>query len=72
MKSLMPPLAMAILSVFAQWSFAQQQRKYDVDPKTKWAAGAKPTPADELKRELDAGTTHVVNRTYFFFPGSAW
>ncbi|HEX2229544.1 MAG TPA: rhodanese-like domain-containing protein [Candidatus Binatia bacterium] len=61
MKSLIPALAMAILAVFAQWSFAQQQRKYDVDPKTKWAVGAKPTPADELKRELDAGTVKIID-----------
>ena len=61
MKSLIPALAMAILSVFAQLSFAQQQRKYDVDPKTKWAVGAKPTPADELKGELDAGTVKIID-----------
>ncbi len=61
MKSLIPVLAIAALSLFAEWSFAQQQQKYDVDPKTKWAVGAKPTPADELKKELDAGTVRVID-----------
>ena len=61
MKSLIPALAMAILAVFAQWSFAQQQPKYETDPKTKWAVGAKPTPADELKRELDTGTVKIID-----------
>ena len=61
MQSLIPALAMATLSIFAQWSFAQQQRKYDIDPKTKWAVGAKPTPADELKRELDAGAVKIID-----------
>jgi len=61
MKSVIPALALAVLSFFAQWSFAQQQRKYQVDPKTKWAVGAKPTPADELKKELDAGTVKIID-----------
>ena len=52
---------MAALSLFAEWSFAQQQRKYEVDPKTKWAVGVKPTPADELKRQLDAGTVKIID-----------
>jgi hypothetical protein len=61
MKLLIPALAMAALALFAEGSFAQQQRKYQVDPKTKWAVGAKPTPADELKKELDAGTLKIVD-----------
>jgi 3-mercaptopyruvate sulfurtransferase SseA len=40
---------------------AQQQPKYEVDPKTKWAVGAKQTPADELKKELDAGTIRIID-----------
>jgi hypothetical protein len=52
---------MAVLMLFAQYSSAQQQRKYDVDPKTKWALGAKATPADELKKELDAGTVKIID-----------
>ena len=61
MKRVIPALAMAALLLFAQWSFAQQQRKYQVDPKTKWAVGAKPTPADELKTEVDAGTVKIID-----------
>jgi 3-mercaptopyruvate sulfurtransferase SseA len=61
MKSLIPVLAIATLSLFAELSFAQQQQKYDVDPKTKWAVGAKPTPADELKKELDAGSVKIID-----------
>jgi hypothetical protein len=61
MKSLIPTLAMAVLLLFAEWSFAQQQRRYDVDPKTKWAVGAKATPADELKKQLDAGTVKIID-----------
>jgi rhodanese-related sulfurtransferase len=61
MKSLIPAFAMVVLSLFAGWSFGQQQRKYEVDPKTKWAVGAKPTPADELKKEIDAGTVKIID-----------
>ena len=39
----------------------QQQRRYEVDPKTKWAVGAKQTPADELKKQLDAGTVMIID-----------
>ena len=61
MKSLIPAVALVVLSLFAGWSFAQQQRKYQVDPKTKWAVGAKPTPADELNKEIDAGTVKIID-----------
>lgn len=54
------PLAVIALLLFAGSSFAQQ-RKYEVDPKTKWARGAKQTPADELKKELDAGTVKIID-----------
>jgi len=61
MRTLIPALAMAVLLLFTGWSFAQQQRRYDVDPKTKWAVGAKPTPADELKKQVDAGTVRIID-----------
>jgi hypothetical protein len=61
MKSFIPVIIAAVLMLFAQYSFAQQQRKYDIDPKTKWALGAKATPADELKKELDAGTVKIID-----------
>jgi Rhodanese-like domain len=60
MRSLIP-LAVIALSLFAASSFAQQQRKYEVDPKTKWARGARQTPADELKKELDAGRVKIID-----------
>lgn len=60
MKSLIAGLAIAALSLFAVNSFAQQ-RKYEVDPKTKWAVGAKATPADELKKQLEAGTVMIID-----------
>jgi 3-mercaptopyruvate sulfurtransferase SseA len=61
MKSLISALAVAALSLFAASSVAQQQRKYEVDPKTRWAVGAKQTPADELKRQVDAGTVKIID-----------
>ena len=61
MKSSIPVLAMTVLALFAESSFAQQQRKYEVDPKTKWAVGAKQTPANELKKQLDAGTVKIID-----------
>jgi 3-mercaptopyruvate sulfurtransferase SseA len=61
MKSLIAGLAIAVLSLFASSSFAQQQRKYEVDPKTRWAVGAKQTSADELKKQLDAGTVMIID-----------
>jgi hypothetical protein len=60
MKLLMP-LAVAALFLFAGALSAQQQRKYEVDPTTKWAVGAKQTPADELKKELEAGTIRIID-----------
>jgi hypothetical protein len=61
MKRFIPALAVAALLLFAEGSVAQQQRRYEVDPKTKWAVGAKPTPADELKKQLDAGTVKIID-----------
>jgi 3-mercaptopyruvate sulfurtransferase SseA len=61
MRSLIAGLVIAITPVWATSSFAQQQRKYPVDPQTKWAIGAKPTPADELKKQLDSGTVMIID-----------
>jgi len=61
MKSLIVGLAIAALLLFAASSFAQQQRRYAVDPKTRWAVGAKQTPADELKKQVDAGTVMIID-----------
>ncbi len=40
---------------------AQAQPRYPVDPKNNWAVGAKPKPADELKKELDAGKILIID-----------
>ena len=61
MRPLIAGLAIAALSLFAASSFAQQQRRYEVDPKTKWAVGAKQMPADELKKQLEAGTVMIID-----------
>lgn len=61
MKTLIVGLAITALSATAGTAFAQQQRKYEVDPQTKWAVGAKPTPADELKKQMDAGTVMIID-----------
>jgi 3-mercaptopyruvate sulfurtransferase SseA len=40
---------------------AQTERRYPVDPDTRWAIGAKQTPADELKKRLDAGKMLIID-----------
>jgi 3-mercaptopyruvate sulfurtransferase SseA len=61
MRPLIAGLAVAALSLCAAASFAQEQRRYEIDPKTKWAVGAKQTPADELKKQLDAGAVMIID-----------
>jgi 3-mercaptopyruvate sulfurtransferase SseA len=61
MKSLIAGLTVAALSVWVTSSFAQQKPRYPVDPQTRWAVGAKPTPADELKKQLDSGTVMIID-----------
>jgi 3-mercaptopyruvate sulfurtransferase SseA len=61
MKILIAALALAAVSAAQTPALAQQQRRYEVDPKTKWAVGAKPAPADELKKQMDAGTVMVID-----------
>jgi 3-mercaptopyruvate sulfurtransferase SseA len=61
MRSLIAALLIAVISVLATSSYGQQQRRYPVDPQTKWAIGAKPTPADELKKQLDSGTVMIID-----------
>jgi 3-mercaptopyruvate sulfurtransferase SseA len=60
MKVLVAVLTMIAVSLWAVFSFAQQQPRYPVDPQTKWAVGAKPKPADELKKQLDGGSTVLI------------
>src|SRR4030095_14171230 len=61
MKSLVAGLTITAVSLWGMFSFAQEQRRYPVDPQTKWAIGAKPTPADELKKQLDSGTVMIID-----------
>ena len=61
MRPFIAGLGIAALLLCAVASFAQQQRRYEVDPKTKWAVGAKQTPADELKKQLEAGTVMIID-----------
>jgi len=62
MRSFIGGLAIAAaVSLLVASSDAQQQRKYQVDPKTKWAVGAKQTPAEELKKQVDAGTVKIID-----------
>ena len=60
MRSLAAGLTMMAVSLWGVFSFAQQQPRYPVDPQTKWAVGAKPKPADELKKQLDGGSTVMI------------
>jgi 3-mercaptopyruvate sulfurtransferase SseA len=53
-------LIMMTVSLWGVFSFAQQQPRYPVDPQTKWAVGAKPKPADEIKKQLDGGSTVLI------------
>jgi hypothetical protein len=56
-------LASSILFIFSLWgvfALAQQQRRYPVDPQTKWAIGANQKPADELKGQLSSGTDIMI------------
>ena len=61
MKRFIAGLSIAAVLLVAASAFAQQQRKYEVDPKTRWAIGAKQTPADELKKQVDAGTVMIID-----------
>jgi 3-mercaptopyruvate sulfurtransferase SseA len=60
MKSLITALTCVAVSMWAASLFGQQQPRYPVDPQTKWAVGAKPTLADELKKQLDSGSGVMI------------
>jgi 3-mercaptopyruvate sulfurtransferase SseA len=48
--------------LWAMSSFAAQAHpRYPVDPQTRWAVGAKLKPADELKKEIDAGRMLIID-----------
>ena len=60
MRSLVAGLILTAVQLWVTLSVAQQQSRYPVDPQTKWAVGAKPKPADALKKQLDGGNTVLI------------
>jgi len=62
MRSFVAGASLIALILWALPSFAAQaQPRYPVDPQTKWAVGAKLKPADELKKEIDAGRMLIID-----------
>ena len=62
MRSFVAGASLIALIFWALPSFAAQaQPRYPVDPQTKWAVGAKLKPADELKKEIDAGRMLIID-----------
>ena len=62
MRTSVATVSLMVLILWALPSFAAQaERRYPVDPQTRWAIGAKPTPADELKKQLDAGKILIID-----------
>ena len=62
MKSIVAIVGLLAVILWATVAFAAQaQPRYPVDPQTRWAVGAKPKPADELKKELDAGKILIID-----------
>ena len=58
MKTLM--LTAVIFLLCGSFAVAQQQRRYPVDPQTRWAVGANQKAADELKSQIAAGTEVLI------------
>jgi 3-mercaptopyruvate sulfurtransferase SseA len=62
MKSIAAVVGLLAVILWTAVSFsAQTQPRYPVDPKTNWAVGAKQKPADELKKEIDAGRMLIID-----------
>jgi len=62
MRSFVAGASLIALILWALPSFAAQaQPRYPVDPQTRWAIGAKLKPADELKKEIDAGRMMIID-----------
>ena len=62
-RNILAIAALVVLAGAPRWGappFAQQQPRYPVDPHTKRAIGAKQLPADELKKQLEAGTKVMI------------
>jgi len=62
MKSIVTVVSLIVAVLWTTSSFAAQaQPRYPVDPQTRWAIGAKLKPADELKKEIDAGRMMIID-----------
>ena len=62
MRSFTIGVGVTVLMLWATTSLAAQaERRYPVDPQTRWAIGAKLKPADELKKELEAGRMLIID-----------
>ncbi len=62
MKSIVTAVSLLAVVLWTTSLFAaQSQPRYPVDPKTNLAIGAKQTPADELKKRLDAGKMLIID-----------
>ncbi len=62
MRPITTAIALIALLAWTSGGFAaQSERRYSVDPDTRWAIGAKQTPADELKKRLDAGKMLIID-----------
>jgi 3-mercaptopyruvate sulfurtransferase SseA len=61
MRQFLASLSLMLLIFSATPSLAADaERRFPVDPQTRWAIGAKQTPADELKKQLDAGAKTLI------------
>jgi hypothetical protein len=61
MRSFLANLSLLVLALWAMPSLAAEAlRRFPVDPQTRWALGAKLKPADELKKQLDAGNKTLI------------
>ena len=62
MKSIARIIGLVAIVLWTTSSFAAQaERRYPVDPKTRWAVGAKQKPDDELKKELESGRMLIID-----------
>ena len=62
MRSFAIGMGLTVLLVWTSTGLAAQtERRYPVDPQTRWAIGAKQTPADELKKRLEAGKMLIID-----------
>jgi 3-mercaptopyruvate sulfurtransferase SseA len=62
MRSIVTVVSLIAVILWTTSSFAAQaQPRYPVDTKTNWALGAKPKPADELKKELESGKMLIID-----------